>query len=169
VNYYRPEAVAQTDCKVVIIRAGPAGRRAAYELAMPGVTSAVLEAGKVVGELWGTADYNGYLFDVGGHRFVTDWYEASTNLRQVLCDKPFGRPKLSRIFYRCRLLRYPLKIVEVPSTTMVARAEKDEVSPSGYDRPAYVEFARISDHTLTASLGHAGLQHQIDRESLVGL
>ena len=56
--------------KVVIIGAGPAGLTAAYELCKEGVPSVVLEKDDVVGGISRTVNYKGYLFDIGGHRFL---------------------------------------------------------------------------------------------------
>ena len=49
--------------------AGPAGLTAAYELSRAGVRSLVLEKSGVTGGISQTAEYKGYLFDIGGHRF----------------------------------------------------------------------------------------------------
>ena len=57
--------------RVVIIGAGPAGLTAGYLLAKDGVPVTVLEADDVVGGISRTAQYNGYRFDIGGHRFFT--------------------------------------------------------------------------------------------------
>jgi protoporphyrinogen oxidase len=55
--------------RVVIIGAGPAGFTAAYELSKLGINSVILEADNQVGGLSRTANYKGYRFDIGGHRF----------------------------------------------------------------------------------------------------
>ena len=55
----------------VIIGAGPAGLTAAYELSKLGIGSTVLEADRQVGGLSRTVNYNGYRFDIGGHRFFS--------------------------------------------------------------------------------------------------
>ena len=57
--------------RVVIIGAGPAGLTAGYLLAKDGVPVTILEADDVVGGISRTAQYNGYRFDIGGHRFFT--------------------------------------------------------------------------------------------------
>jgi len=55
----------------VIIGAGPAGLTAAYELSKRGLTASVLEASTQVGGLSRTENYQGYRFDIGGHRFFS--------------------------------------------------------------------------------------------------
>ena len=70
--YNGPEIVEgpHQSAPVVIIGAGPAGLTAAYELLRGKIRSVVLEADTVVGGIARTAEYKGYLFDMGGHRFL---------------------------------------------------------------------------------------------------
>lgn len=88
--------------QVVIIGAGPAGLTAALELRKNGVPAIVLEADKPR-----TVGYNGYLFDIGGHRFFTKWHEVNLVWKEVLGDKLLDRPRLSRIYYKKRFFSYP--------------------------------------------------------------
>ena len=53
----------------LIIGGGPAGLTTAYELSKLGKSSVILEADNQVGGLARTANYQGYRFDIGGHRF----------------------------------------------------------------------------------------------------
>ena len=53
----------------LIIGAGPAGLTAAYELSKLGCHATILEAGEQVGGLSRTVNYQGFRFDIGGHRF----------------------------------------------------------------------------------------------------
>ena len=55
----------------LIIGAGPAGLTAAYELSKLCYHATILEAGKQVGGLSHTANYQGFQFDMGGHRFFS--------------------------------------------------------------------------------------------------
>jgi protoporphyrinogen oxidase len=57
---------------VVIMGAGPAGLTAAYELMKHDVPVTVVEKDPhQVGGLARTAEYKGYRFDIGGHRFFS--------------------------------------------------------------------------------------------------
>jgi protoporphyrinogen oxidase len=94
---------------VVIIGAGPAGLTAAYELSKNGVRSLVLEKDSVVGGLSRTADYKGYLFDIGGHRFFTKVSLVDRMWHEVLGADFITRPRLSRIYYKSRFFQYPLE------------------------------------------------------------
>jgi len=94
---------------VVILGAGPAGLSAAYELAGKGVASIVLEQDSVVGGLARTVEYNGYRFDIGGHRFFTKLPQIEKIWKDVLGDDLLVRPRLSRIYYRGKFFQYPLE------------------------------------------------------------
>ncbi len=94
---------------VVIIGAGPAGLTAAYELSKTGTPSVVLEKDGVVGGIAQTAEYKGYLFDIGGHRFFTKVSLVDKMWREVLRDDFLTRPRLSRIYYKNKFFHYPLQ------------------------------------------------------------
>ena len=94
---------------VVILGAGPAGLSAAYELAGKGVASIVLEQDSVVGGLARTVEYNGYHFDIGGHRFFTKLPQIEKIWKDMLGDDLLVRPRLSRIYYRGKFFQYPLE------------------------------------------------------------
>jgi protoporphyrinogen oxidase len=82
---------------------------AAWELCRNGVHPTVVEADSIVGGLSRTAEYKGYLFDIGGHRFYTKVALVEAIWREMLGDDLLTRPRLSRIFYRGRFFRYPLE------------------------------------------------------------
>jgi protoporphyrinogen oxidase len=89
--------------------AGPAGLTAAYELSKHGRPSVVLEANSIVGGIASTAEYKGYLFDMGGHRFFTKVGLVNKMWHEVLGDDFIRRPRLSRIFYNNKFFYYPLE------------------------------------------------------------
>src|SRR5215831_12253085 len=95
--------------RVVILGAGPAGLTAAYELAQNGVRSIVLEKDAVVGGLARTVEYNGYRFDIGGHRFFTKLPYIEKIWKDVLGADLLVRSRLSRIYYRSKFFHYPLE------------------------------------------------------------
>ena len=94
---------------VVIIGGGPAGLTAAYRLTQAGVPSVVLEKDDVVGGISRTAEYKGFLFDIGGHRFFTKVKVVQDMWREVLGDDLLVRPRLSRIYYNNKFFYYPLR------------------------------------------------------------
>jgi protoporphyrinogen oxidase len=106
-----PRAVAPLEAgdRVVIIGAGPGGLTTAYLLAKQGVPVTVLEADDVVGGISRTAQYNGYRFDIGGHRFFTKIRPVEDLWHEILGDEFISVPRLSRIHYKGRFFDYPLK------------------------------------------------------------
>src|SRR5947207_10240581 len=98
---------------VAIIGAGPAGLTAAYQLCKANAAVTVLEADPTyVGGIARTAQYKGYRFDIGGHRFFSKSKEVEDFWTEILPDDMLQRPRSSRIFYRGQFFAYPLKAVE---------------------------------------------------------
>ena len=72
---------------VAIIGAGPAGLTAAYLLAKANAEVTVLEADPAyVGGISRTANYKGYHFDIGGHRFFSKSKEVEDFWTEILPD-----------------------------------------------------------------------------------
>lgn len=94
---------------VIIIGAGPAGLTAAYELAKRKTRSVILEKDTMVGGIARTAEYRGYRFDIGGHRFFTKVDRVMAMWREVLGTDFLRRPRLSRIYFRKKFFSYPVK------------------------------------------------------------
>ena len=99
----------ERDKHVVVIGAGPAGLTAAYELSRLNLRPTVLEKSHTVGGLARTENYNGFHFDLGGHRFFSKVEEVNKLWHEVLGEDFIRRPRLSRIYYQRRFFYYPLR------------------------------------------------------------
>jgi len=94
---------------VTLIGAGPAGLAAAHELVGQGAKPLVLEAGDAVGGIARTVTYNGFRFDIGGHRFFTRLDSINRLWHRMLgADFNFVQ-RSSSIFYNDRFFAYPLR------------------------------------------------------------
>lgn len=98
---------------VAIIGAGPAGLTAAYLLTKKGYSVTVIEKDPAyVGGISRTVEYNGFRFDIGGHRFFSKSREVVDLWNEILPDDFIQRPRMSRIYYEGKFYSYPLRAFE---------------------------------------------------------
>jgi protoporphyrinogen oxidase len=103
----------RVDADVFIVGAGPAGLTAAYCLTKETPSVLVIEKDPVyVGGISRTVAYNGFLFDIGGHRFFSKAKEVVDLWHEILPDDFIERPRLSRIYYGGKYYSYPLNAFE---------------------------------------------------------
>jgi protoporphyrinogen oxidase len=95
--------------RTVIIGGGPAGLTAAYQMAKMGWPVTVLEGDDMLGGISRTAQYKGYRFDIGGHRFFTKIAPVEALWHEILKDEFISVPRMSRIHYNGTFFDYPLK------------------------------------------------------------
>jgi protoporphyrinogen oxidase/predicted dehydrogenase len=96
-----------------ILGGGPAGLSAAYVYAHRGRPAAVFEADGTVGGIAKTIEFNGYRFDLGGHRFFTKLAPVQRLWEEMLGEDFLTRPRLSRIFYDGKYFSYPIAAKDV--------------------------------------------------------
>ena len=96
-----------------ILGGGPAGLTAAYVLAQRGRPGAVFEADGTVGGIAKTIEFNGYRFDLGGHRFFTKLTPVKRLWEDMLGEEFLVRPRLSRIYYNGKYFNYPITAKDV--------------------------------------------------------
>ncbi|MEZ4414450.1 MAG: NAD(P)/FAD-dependent oxidoreductase [Gemmatimonadota bacterium] len=93
----------------MVIGGGPAGLTAAYLLSKRGCKVTVLEGDNILGGISQTAEYKGYRFDIGGHRFFTKIEPVEEIWKEILGPEFISVPRLSRIHYDGKFFDYPLK------------------------------------------------------------
>ncbi|MCF8058898.1 MAG: NAD(P)/FAD-dependent oxidoreductase [Bacteriovoracaceae bacterium] len=99
---------------VLIIGAGPAGLTAGHLLSEKGFQVFIYESHPhLVGGLSKTVNFNGFSFDLGGHRFYTKAPEVAEYWHSILGDKFMKRSRLSRIYYNQTFFQYPLRLADV--------------------------------------------------------
>ena len=96
-----------------VLGAGPAGLTAATVLARRGVPTTVLEADGAVGGIAKTVEFDGFRFDLGGHRFYTKLEPIQRLWEDMLGPRVPDPPPMSRIYYRDRFFTYPLRAKDV--------------------------------------------------------
>ena len=96
-----------------VLGAGPAGLTAAYVLCLRGAPGAVYEADGTVGGIAKTVLYDGYRFDLGGHRFFTKLRQVDRLWESLAGDEFLTRTRLSRIYYDGKFFSYPLTSKDV--------------------------------------------------------
>lgn len=111
------------DVDVAIIGAGPAGLTAGYLLTKQGKTVAIIEQDETyVGGISRTVEYDGYRFDIGGHRFFSKSQQVVDLWNEILPDDFIQRPRMSRIYYEGKFYSYPLRAFEALSNLGILRS-----------------------------------------------
>jgi predicted dehydrogenase/protoporphyrinogen oxidase len=96
-----------------ILGGGPAGLTAAYIIGRRGKPGAVFEADGTVGGIAKTIEFNGYRFDLGGHRFFTKLGPVQRLWEEMMNGDFLTRPRLSRIYYSGKFFSYPITAKDV--------------------------------------------------------
>jgi protoporphyrinogen oxidase len=107
------EADTRQSAGTAVLGAGPAGLTAAYVLALRGVPATVFEADGTVGGIAKTVEFNGFRFDLGGHRFFTKLKPIERLWEEMLGPELLTRPRMSRIYYQGNFFAYPLTAKDV--------------------------------------------------------
>jgi len=94
--------------KILILGSGPAGMGCAYALGKGECSPFVIEKDSEPGGLCRTLNFGGYLFDIGGHRFLSSSKEINQLWLGIMGDDILQVKRLSRIFYKKRFFNYPL-------------------------------------------------------------
>jgi protoporphyrinogen oxidase/predicted dehydrogenase len=109
----RPFPASSESVGTAILGGGPAGLTAAYILGRRGKPGAVFEADGIVGGIAKTIEFNGFRFDLGGHRFFTKLQPVERLWEEMLGEEFLTRPRLSRIYYNGKYFDYPITAKDV--------------------------------------------------------
>lgn len=100
--------------KVIIIGAGPAGLTSGLILARNGFSVQVYESDpQYVGGLSKTVRHKGFRIDIGGHRLYSKDAGVQKFWQEILKDNLLVRKRMSRIFYKKKFLKYPIKPLDI--------------------------------------------------------
>ncbi len=96
---------------IAFIGAGPACLTSAYQLAKTQNFDILIfeQDPDFLGGLSKTISYDGYLFDVGGHRFFSKSQTIRKMWEEILPDDMIIRDRKSRIYYNGNFFHYPLR------------------------------------------------------------
>ena len=126
--------------KVAVIGGGVAGMTAAYCLTKQQVTVDVFEAGPRVGGLAGSLHLWNQTVDIGPHRFFSSDRKVNELWLEVVGVEYEMVNRLTRIYYKNRLFKYPLNIRSTISQLGLAEAVhcvasylKEKVAPTKPD------------------------------------
>ena len=137
---------------IAILGAGPAGLTAAYTLASRGLPGAVFEADGVVGGIAKTVKFDGYRFDLGGHRFFTKLQPVQRLWEEVLGPEFLKRPRLSRIYYKGKYFSYPIVAKDIVGRLGLVEATRCALSYMRAARHRDIE-AETFEEWVTARFG----------------
>ena len=95
---------------VVILGGGPSGLAAGYILTEAGKNALIIEQNPSVGGLAKTMVHDGFRFDLGGHRFITDNKKLEQTVREILGDEILVVSRSSKILLNNKYYDYPIKL-----------------------------------------------------------
>ncbi len=94
---------------MVILGGGLSGLASGYVLSQNGLPVRVFEGSNTVGGLSKTIAYAGFLFDLGGHRFLTKNKKIEDFVLNLMKDNYLTVSRTSKIYMMNRYFDYPLK------------------------------------------------------------
>jgi len=136
-----------------VLGGGPAGLTGAYTFGLRGRPAVVFEADGSVGGIAKTVEFNGYRFDLGGHRFFTKLKQVERLWESVVGEEFLTRPRLSRIYYDGKYFSYPLTSKDVVGRLGLLESTRCALSYLWAQRHRNRE-AETFEEWVTARFGH---------------
>lgn len=99
--------------QIVIIGSGPTGLVSALQLLRSGKKVVVLEKSDNFGGIAGKISKNGYIIDIGPHRFTPHNYEVKKYVEELMDKDILIRNQKSSIFWQDSWMTYPLSLVDI--------------------------------------------------------
>jgi protoporphyrinogen oxidase len=99
--------------KVVIMGGGPAGLAVGWKLIKNDVQVEVIELENQVGGLSRSIRRNGFIFDLGGHRFISKYKELLRDVGEIMGETIELRPRKSQIRLKGKYFAYPLDVKDL--------------------------------------------------------
>ena len=99
--------------RVIVLGAGPCGLSTAWSLSQQDYQVTIIEKEELVGGLCQTINYQGFRFDLGGHRFISEDTELVGAILQLLNDDLLLRQRKSVIKFQGQELSYPLTFMDL--------------------------------------------------------
>lgn len=128
--------------KIIIVGAGVAGLTLAYKLSCNGEDVLLVEKESQVGGLARSFEYDGFVFDIGPHRFHTDIPGVIDFIKEILGDEYITIERKSSVWMFGRyfdwplrpsaLLKMPLPVLFSVGMDMLRRKKKGGDSFEGY-------------------------------------
>jgi len=100
-------STAREQMKALVMGGGPAGLAAGKILTDFAAPCTVFEKDDGVGGLSRTHSHNGFLFDLGGHRFFTKKNELDEFIKRLMVDELINVRRSSKIYFMNRYFDYP--------------------------------------------------------------
>ncbi len=94
--------------KVLIMGAGPAGLCVGWKLIKHDVQVEIIELENQVGGLCRTIRRKGFIFDLGGHRFISKYQDLLRDVGEIMGETLELRPRKSQIRLKGKYYAYPL-------------------------------------------------------------
>jgi len=126
--------------KVIIMGGGPAGLSVGWKLVKNNVQCEIIELENQVGGLCRSIRKKGFIFDLGGHRFISKYGDLLKDVGDVMGETLELRPRKSQIRLRGKYYAYPLDVKDLVTkmnafvsirclTDYLTTALKNRISP----------------------------------------